>query len=166
VGDAVTVGFIRRPHGLKGEVMVEDLTDGVFLPVAGQAVTLVKPGAAGVATSIERWTRTPGGVIAAFEGLATREDAEARRGWELEVARDLLPPRPEGGFYEFELVGLPVVTSEGEVVGEAVGFYRAGAFDILQIRDGNRTYEVPFVREHVLEVRPGERIVITPYREE
>lgn len=166
MGDAVTVGFIRRPHGLKGEVRVEDLTDGVFLPAAGQPVMLTPPGQAGVATTIERWTPTPGGVIAGFAGINSRTEAETRRGWEILVARDRLPPRPEGGYYEFELVGLPVVTADGAGAGEAVGFYRAGSFDILQIRDGSRTYEIPFVREHVLEVRPGERIVITPYREE
>ena len=41
MGEVVTIGFIRRPHGLSGEVVVTDLTEGFFEPGPGLEVELV-----------------------------------------------------------------------------------------------------------------------------
>ena len=145
--------------------MVEDLTDGVFEPPLGQRIVLRGRGEekAGV---IERWSAGPHGVVAKFSGLGSREDAEAHRRWEVAVAREDLPPRAEGAFYDFELVGLPVETADHKAAGTVEGLYRAGAVDILTVREGDRTFDVPFVRSHVVEVKPGEKVVIVPYHEE
>ncbi len=165
MGVVVAIGRIRRPHGLKGEVVVTDFTEGVFAPGPGLAVVLLGPNCQ-KATAIETWRRKGRDAVAKFACMDDRGAAEERRGWSVAVAREALPETLPGVFYEFELIGLAVETTSGEAVGAVVGIYSAGANDVLVIEGGKGTYEVPFVRAHVADIRRGEKIVIVPYREE
>lgn len=95
-----------------------------------------------------------------------RAAAEECRGWAVAVPPEALPKAAADVYYEFELVGLRVETVGGEAAGKVVEVYGAGPHDVLVIERGGETYEVPFVRAHVADVRRGEKIVIVPYREE
>jgi 16S rRNA processing protein RimM len=165
VGEVVTIGFIRRPHGLRGEVVVTDLTEGCFEPGPGLDVVLLGPNCR-TTTTMESWRRGAGEVRAKFACFADRSAAEAGRDWLVTVAPEALPAPPPDVFYEYELVGLAVETERGEAVGEVTGVYAAGAHDVLVIAGGGRTLEVPFVKAHVASVQRGKKIVLTPYREE
>ncbi|NIT34988.1 MAG: 16S rRNA processing protein RimM [candidate division Zixibacteria bacterium] len=161
----VAIGRIRRPHGLKGEVVVNDFTEGVFAPGPGLGVVLLGPNCQ-TATAIETWRRKGRDAVAKFTCINDRGAAEERRGWSVAVAREAVPETPADVFYEFELIGLAVETTSGEAVGAVVETYSAGTHDVLVIEGGEGTYEVPFVRAHVADVRRGEKVVIVPYREE
>ncbi len=161
----MTVGAVRRARGVKGEVLIEDFTGGAFTPSVGQEV-LVRGAAGERAATVERWRAAPGGVVAKFAGVDDRDGAERLRECEVAVAADALGPRPPGTYYEFELVGLPVETTTGEEAGGVTAVYDAGRHAVLTIKHGERSYDIPFVRAHVVAVRPGEKIVIVPYREE
>jgi len=165
VGVVVAIGRIRRPHGLKGEVVVTDFTEGVFAPGPGLGVVLLGPNCQ-TATAIETWRRKGRDGVAKFTCINDRGAAEERRGWSVAVAREALPETPPDVFYEFELIGLAVETTSGEAVGAVVEIYSAGTHDVLVIEGGEGTHEVPLVRAHVADIRRGEKIVIVPYREE
>ncbi len=160
----VTIGIIRRAHGLRGEVVVADVTDGGFEPAPGMEVTLVGP-AAETATRVEKWRRRGNAAVVKFACSNDRAAAEKLRRGRVSVAADALPPPPADAFYDFEIVGLPVETTSGEPVGTVAAVYAAGAQDILVIANGERTFDVPFVRAHVAEVRRSEKVVIVPHRE-
>lgn len=164
MGGTVTIGVLRRPHGLNGEIVLTDLTGGAFVPGPGTEITLLGPGDPRTVV-VERWRRRGADALVKFAGLDGREEAEKFREWRAAVPPEALPPPPEGEFFEFELVGLPVETTDGEPRGEVVEVYAAGPHDVLVVRDGGLTREVPFVQAHVAEVRRGEKIVIHPYRE-
>jgi 16S rRNA processing protein RimM len=164
VGEVVTIGFIRRPHGLHGEVVVTDLTEGFFEPGPGLEVVLLGPNCR-TATAVESWRR--GEVVRAkFACFDDRDAAEESRDWRIAVAPEALPKPPAGTYYEFELVGLPVETTAGDDAGKVVGLYAAGPNDVLVIEAGDRTFDVPFVKAHVADVQRGKKIVIAPYGEE
>jgi len=165
VGEVVTIGFIRRPHGLGGEVVVTDLTEGFFEPGPGLEVVLLGPNFR-TATAVESWRRGGGVVRAKFACFNDRDAAERSRDWAIAVAPDSLPKPTPGAYYEFELLGLPVETTAGDDAGKVVGLYAAGPHDVLVIEAGDRTFDVPFVKAHVADVQRGIKIVIAPYGEE
>lgn len=165
MGGTVTIGVLRRPHGLNGEVVLTDFTAGAFVPGPGTEITLLGPGGPQTVV-VERWRRRGADVLAKFAGLDDRGEAERFREWRATVPPEALPPPPAGEFFEFELVGLPVETTAGQPLGEVVEIYAAGPHDVLVIREGGRTREVPFVQAHVAEIRRGEKIVIYLHREE
>ena len=157
--DYVVVGRIGPAHGLRGEVFVEPRTDEPerrFAPGARAAHR--RGGHADRAAS-----RTHSGrLVVRFAELADRTAAEAARGTELRVAVDATerPEDPEE-FYDHQLVGLRVETTDGEVVGELERIEHNAAQDLLVIRTPDREVLFPFVTALVPEVDvAGGRIVI------
>lgn len=170
-GTEVVVGRIGKPHGVRGEVTVEPRTDEPERRFATGAVLRTqtphgsaphgrdRPAALTVAAT--RWHQSR--LLVTFEELADRDAAEAVRGLLLavEVDPDERPEDPEE-FYDHQLVGLHVVTSDGADVGEVAEVVHGPAQDLLSVTaaDG-REILVPFVAELVPEVDvPGGRVVV------
>lgn len=84
------------------------------------------------------------GTIARFAEVADRSTAEALRGTALTVPRAALPPLAEGEYYHADLIGLPVVSNEGEAVGRVVAVENFGAGDVIEIeRDDGARFMAP-----------------------
>ena len=124
--DLVLVGTIERPHGLRGEVVVNPLTDfGDERFVPGATLTTSRAGQApDGATSLRiadvRWHK--GRPLVLFDGVETVEAADALRGQGLWIAASARPALEPGLFYETDLVGCRVETMGGpEAAGTTVG---------------------------------------------
>jgi 16S rRNA processing protein RimM len=74
-------------------------------------------------------------VLLRIEGVDRREQAQALRGAELLLRRSDLVPLPKGQYYEFEILGLEVVTEEGRGLGPITGIIRTGANDVYETRE-------------------------------
>ena len=148
--DYVVVGRIGRPHGVRGEVSVEPLTDEPERRFADGAVLDVRavrpaPGTPLTLTVLgTRWHQ--GRLLVRFAELADRTAAEAARGCRLTVAFDPeeTPEDPEE-FYDHQLVGLLVEDTAGDRRGTVVAVDHAGAQDLLRIDVDGREVLFPFV---------------------
>jgi 16S rRNA processing protein RimM len=108
-----------------------------------------------------------GGLIAQAKEVATREDAEALRGFKLFIPRERLPAPEEDEFYVTDLIGLTVETADGEPLGRVREVRDFGAGDLLEIQpESGASWYLPFTREAVPEVRIGEGKVIAVKPEE
>ena len=170
----VVVGRIGKPHGIRGEVSVESRTDEPDKRFAVGAVLATEtprgsaphgPGRPSRLTlkSI-RWHQ--GRPLVTFAEIHDRNAAEAARGLVLvaEVPEDEVPEDPEE-FYDHQLIGLHVVTTEGDAVGEVGSVVHGAAQDLLVVNaaDG-REVLVPFVAELVPEVDLAARRVVVADR--
>jgi 16S rRNA processing protein RimM len=101
------------------------------------------------------------GYIGRFEGIEDRDAAAGLIGAEIAVPREQLPPAEAGEYYWVDLVGLEVVTSEGESLGHVDHLLETGAHDVLVVA-GERERLIPYTPGvHVLEVDlDGGRIVV------
>ena len=157
--DEVVVGRIGKPHGIRGEVTVELWTDEPQRRFADGTELLVRRPAGGPApqhatltVAGTRWHQER--LLVRFAELPDRTAAEAARGLDLatRVALDERPEDPEE-FYDHQLVGLAVVTTEGTAVGEVAEIMHSGAQDLLVVRrEGRDDALVPFVTALVPEV--------------
>jgi 16S rRNA processing protein RimM len=110
---------------------------------------------------------TKGGIIARAKEVETREQAEALRGLRLYIPRDVLPEPEEDEFYVTDLIGLAVVTPEGEALGRVKSVQDFGAGDLLEIEPPEgASWWLPFTREAVPEVRIAEGLVVAIKPEE
>ncbi len=103
-----------------------------------------------------------GRLLVSFEEIDDRTSAESARGTELTVAVEPgeRPEDPEE-FYDHQLVGLRIETTEGQVVGELVRIEHHGAQDLLVIGTARGEVLFPFVTALVPEVDvDGGRIVV------
>jgi 16S rRNA processing protein RimM len=146
------VGRIAKAHGLKGEVVVSLLTNREERVAAG-SVLHTERGPLTVLWS----TRHLGRHIVAFEGVSTREAADALRNTVLsaEPIEDA-----DGGDWVHELVGAVVVLVGAAFGDEPVGVVESvqenPASDLLVLESGAL---VPMT--FVVETAPG-RVVIDP----
>jgi 16S rRNA processing protein RimM len=157
----VVVGRIGRPHGVRGEVTVEPRTDEPDRHFVAGNVLLVD---GGQSLTIETVKWHSGRLVVTFAGCADRTAAELLRNTILEAERadDERPEDPDE-FYDYQLVGLHVVTTAGEAVGTVSEVLHLPAQDVLSVTSGDREILVPFVSAVVplvdIEAR---RIVIDP----
>jgi len=166
----LVVGRIGKPQGIKGEVTVEVRTDDPQARFAEGAVLLADPAERGPLTvASSRWQNAR--LVVAFEGVTTRNDAEALRETLLQVdARTLPPPEDEDEFHDHVLRGMAAVLVTGEPLGEVVDVLHLPHGDVLVVRrsDSGAEVLVPFVKAMVptvdvaarrLEVEPPEGLL-------
>ncbi len=91
-------------------------------------------------------------LVAAFEGVADRNGAEAIDGFYVAAPREALPKPAEDEFYWGDLVGLAVENEAGEALGSVSGLISTGAHDVLQVQDEDDERLIPFVAAYVLDV--------------
>lgn len=166
----LTVGRVVRPHGIRGEVVVEVTTDEPDRRYAPGATLLTRPGAEPAGRvpprlTVESARPHQGRLLVTFQGYADRTAAEALRGVLLQVESETVaPPEEPDEYHDHQLVGLAAVNPAGEPLGTVTGVDHAPASDLLMLRrpDG-RTALVPFVKALVPQVDlAAGRVVIDP----
>jgi 16S rRNA processing protein RimM len=160
----LVVGVIARPHGVRGEVVVDVTTDEPAARYVVGTALATDPPSAGPLT-IESVRPHQGRLLVAFEGVPDRDAAQLLRGVKLCVdSAEVSEPEDPDEFSDFQLVGLAAVDQDGQRLGEVVRVDHGPAADLLVLRlpDG-RDALVPFVKAIVPEVDlAGGRVVLTP----
>jgi 16S rRNA processing protein RimM len=161
--ERVLVGRVLRPHGLRGEAVIEVLSEvperwepGSRLWRTDEQGKTFPGREAELKVASSRPHKT--GRLVRFAGCESREDVEALRGSWLAVERSQVPPRPEGEYYHFELLGCRLRLREdgGErELGPVVDLQEDGGGLLLVVDAGAEAggrLPIPFVREFLREV--------------
>lgn len=158
----VAVGKVVRPHGLRGEVIVESWSDIADRFETGAVLTL-DPSTLAATRRLEiaAARHHQGRLLVQFLGIEDREAAENLRGAVLTVAREQVPPAPEGSYYHFELVGCRVLDDPEGDLGEVVAVLDDGGGTLLEVAEGSRRLLVPFVSAYLLGVDLADRRIDT-----
>jgi 16S rRNA processing protein RimM len=153
------VARVRRPHGVRGEVLCYDVTDGL-LDVEPGAEGLLKLETGEASITVESFRRTPKGVLYKLSGINDRSTAETIKGAEILLPAAAAPELDDTEFYAHELEGLPVYDEEDKFIGRVTGFIETAANEILVIDRDGEEYLVPLVWAHIVSISPGDRIVV------
>lgn len=124
----VIVGRVRKVHGIRGELVVEPITDTpdtVFAPgrrvLPGTTSGDVDPKTPEL--HVERTTPFKDGLIVAFREIRDRTAAELWRNRFFLLPSAEVPALDEGDVYVHELLGMHVQLETGERLGEVVDTY-------------------------------------------
>lgn len=128
----LVVGFLRRPHGVRGEILMDVHTDfperlktgaTVFVGEAYQPVVIA--------------SRRPhaNGLLVRFRGIKNPEDAGVYRNTWVYVPVADRPELPDGEYYHHQLIGLNAVTDDGRELGVLADILETGANDVYVLRD-------------------------------
>jgi 16S rRNA processing protein RimM len=153
--ETVTVGRVLRPHGVRGEVVVEVLSDVPGRFAAGSRMTGRRQWAPARPLVIAASRGHKSGAVVRFEGCEDRDRAEELRGLDLEVPRAEVPAAPAGSYYQFELLGC-LCRQGGEELGRVVEVVEDGGGLLLIVEGQGRRVPVPFVNELLREVDVAE----------
>jgi 16S rRNA processing protein RimM len=152
--ETVAVGRVLRPHGVRGEVVVEVLSDVPGRFQTGSRLLGVRgDGPARQVTPLIVATSRPHktGAVVRFEGFADPDQAAVLRGLDLEVPRSEVPKAPSGTYYQYELLGCRCRDGEGEL-GRVVEVVEDGGGLMLIVAGEGRRVPVPFVKEFLRRV--------------
>jgi 16S rRNA processing protein RimM len=161
--EMAVVGQIARPHGLRGQVIVNletDFPEERFHPGAELFVHR--------RDAIERLTLTTvrfqqGRPIVGVDRIETVDDARPLAGLELRVPAEHLVRLPAGIFYRHDLVGCRVETTGGRPIGtvtEVEGTIEVGR---LVVGSGDEEILIPLASAICIAIDAvGKRIVIEP----
>ena len=145
--DAVYVGRILKPVGLRGEVRVE---------VASDAPERFAPGAVlyieGNPYHILSMRPMRKGVVLVLAEVNSYSEAEALRGKAMYVGESQVPPAPQGSYYHYQVLGMRVYTREEEYLGEVTEIIQTGSNDVYVLTKGERGVLVPAVDSVVMEI--------------
>lgn len=143
----VVIGHVVKPHGIRGEVVVEPLTD---LPERFEVGAAVSVGA--TARTVRASRPHQGRLLVAFEDVVDRSTAERLRGLEVEAAP--LDVAEHEHYFVHELIDLPVVDEHGSPLGRVVALVElpdAAGYDLLEVaRDDGSSWWLPAVDELVV----------------
>lgn len=157
----IPVGYVRRAHGIRGDVVVRGLVrDARDRFSAGVTLTAGDEGSASYRVISDRDHR--GDVVLHLDGIDDRTAAEQLVGTQFVIDRAERRTLDPDEWWAEDLVGCRVVDRDGADIGTVVEVVVGAAQDRITVEtvDGTRG-EVPFVDELVPDVdAAGRRIVV------
>ena len=153
----LVVGFLRRAHGVHGEMVMDLHTDfperlrsgrELFVGEARKPMTL-----AGARAHAK-------GMLIKLKGIETPEDTVQFRNQWVYVRSSDLPPLPEGQIYQHELFGFQVVDENDHPLGELVEIIETGANNVYVVKDDSgREILLPAISSVILNLDAAQRLL-------
>jgi 16S rRNA processing protein RimM len=128
----LAIGFLRRPHGVQGEIIMDLHTDFPERIKSGRKVLI---GEKRQPHTFDTVRPHADGLLVSFRGVDTPEDAGKFRNQWVYVKAAEVPPLPEGQHYQYELIGLDVVDENGVPLGKLIEILETGANDVYVVKD-------------------------------
>ena len=158
----ISVGYVRRAHGIKGDVIVRPLTDHPDRYQSGASLESDE-------SPPQRYTVRSSqphsdGLIVRFEGIDNRNAAEALQGVTFTIGPEERRSLGDDEYWPDDLEGLVAIDRTGAHLGVVSGVILGAAQDRLVVKtEDGREVEVPFVSELVGEIHPSmAHVVIDP----
>lgn len=170
-GQLVLLGIVVGAHGIRGQLRIRSFTgDPAAIFGYGALIGKRRDGEAGRGLTLRPVGAAKAGtgkgdvVLAALDGVADRNAAEALKGLRLYIGRDALPALAEEEFYHADLIGLAVDEMTGGRLGMVKAVHDFGAGDVLEVvREEGGSVFLPFTKAAVPVVDvAGGRLVADP----
>ncbi|MEF9953076.1 MAG: ribosome maturation factor RimM [Clostridium sp.] len=155
------VGQILKPHGVRGEVKVYPLTDDSKRYSKLKSVFTTKNEVKFDSIEIESVKYVKEFPVIKLKGINTVNDAEKLRQEYIYVDRDNAVKLPEDAFFIADLIGMNVVTDEGEELGVLVSVFPTGSNDVYEVKSPNHKKNIllPAIKDVILDIDIESRIM-------
>lgn len=145
------IGRVIRPHGIRGELVMDILTDmpqyfdTPELHIGPKPENLVR-----FTNSAKRFHQ--GRVLVKLQEVNDRDYAENLRQQYVFISRQYELPLEEGEFYLHQLIGMQVIDEAGELLGEVTDTIQTGANDVFVVNGAKGEILIPDIEDVVLNV--------------
>ena len=137
--------YITKPHSIHGEVELNS-ADHDVLSVGDRLYTE----GGNIHYKIMNIKKKPLRIVLKFDGVNSRDEAEALRNIGLFIDTDEISIPDDGSYFVGELVGMDIIDIHGNKNGTVVGYYETKAHGILEVETNeNKQIAIPFVSRYV-----------------
>ncbi|MGN1159218.1 MAG: ribosome maturation factor RimM [Lachnospiraceae bacterium] len=150
--DLFRIGSIATTHGVHGEVKVYPTTDdpGRYKKIKE---VILDNGKEKKTAHIEQTKFFKQMVIVKFKEYHTMDEAEKLRGYELYVTREHAIPLKKNEYYIADLIGMTVLTDEGNELGIIEDVLQTGANDVYVVKQtSGKEVLLPAIKDCILSV--------------
>ena len=154
------VGLVRNAQGIRGEVVIEPLTDAPDAVFASGRRLLVGEGATQREIAVERARPFKNGLMVKFDGVNDRNAAELLRGLYVFSPFDELEPPADDEVYLHDLIGMRVELDSGEAIGEVTAWYELPQGVTLDVKTAKGSVLIPYRAEVVERTDLDGRVVV------
>ena len=137
-------GVITRPHGVKGEVWVKirNETDSLIT----KETRKVFLGTDQIMHDLDSFRAHRNGLLMKLVGCDDRNNADTLRGSKVYINVDQIEPLRPNEYFVHDLIGLKVLTEQGEYIGGLVEVLPTGANDVYCIVGGDDEILLPAIK--------------------
>lgn len=153
----VAAARFRKPHGIRGEIRSTVLTDFPDLLKPGARIFI---GLKHRPAEIDTVRQHGSDLLISLAGYPDRTAVEIFRNQLVFLREEDCPPLSEGEFYIHEVVGLQVVSDQGEKLGQIKEVILTGANDVYVVkRAGEKDLLLPAIEDVILEIHPEKNLM-------
>lgn len=146
----LVVGQVGKPHGVRGDVRVVPYTDDPERFTWLEEVYIGQIDSPAVSVEYARFHKD--WVLLKLAGYDDRNAAEKLRGQLLLIREDQAIALEEDEYFLFQLIGLTVVSEDGERLGELEEVIETGANNVFVVRGQRGEILIPDTTEVVREI--------------
>jgi len=143
----IVIGQAVKPFGIRGEIKISPFTETFETFKRSPALIFGES-----PHKVSRIRIHKGAVLASLEGIDSPEKAMQLIGKLVKTEEKNLPPKEEGEYYWFELIGMKVSTVEGRDLGEITHITPTGANDVLHVMRAGKEILMPMIDEVIMDV--------------
>lgn len=158
--DLIFVARVVKTRGIRGEVAADLLTDFPERFEGLETLIAIAPDGSRRSLAIEEYWFHGDRVVLKFPGYDSIDAAKELVGLALAVPADERIELPKDQFYEWELIGCRVETTEEKIVGHVKGIMRTGGVEILVVSDdAGREFLVPMASDICVKVDVEQKFI-------
>ena len=154
------VGRVARAHGNRGQVIVDPVTDFPDERFSRGSLLFIRRDHRIEPVTIEAVRFHRGRPILGLAGVDTMNAAEALAGAELRVDAAMLRPLPGGSFYQHDLVGCVVETTQGMRIGDVTSVEGNAAGSRLVVRGRSGEILIPLAEGICVGVDVAAKLIV------
>ena len=159
--DFVSVAYITRTHGLKGDVKVVPLSSDPERLYSLSNIFIIQKNGERQEGVIQKVRAIKGGFAVSLADITTVTDAQRIVGSYIAVPENEVPVLDKETWYHYEIIGIEVYTTDGMCLGKIEDIISTGSNDVYVVRDKDREYLIPAIRDVIKDVdTKGRRMVI------
>ena len=140
------IGAITATHGVKGEVKVFPMTDDIKRFKGAKGVILKAPHEE-IKLDIVSARAQKNLVIVKFAGIDNINDIEKYKGCGLFVTEENRVKLSKDEYFASDLMGMDVITDEGEALGEIIDVLFTGANDVYVVKTSDKDVLIPAIKD-------------------
>lgn len=144
----IVIGKIGAPHGVRGEVRIQPLTDFPDRFNGLKRVFLDEK----IELEIERVKYNNQLIILKFKNFDDRNALEPLKGKLLKVSREEVSPLAHGEYYHFDIIGLEVYNETEEYLGKVIEILKTGSNDVYVVNNEKQQLLIPALKKVVTKI--------------
>ncbi len=145
----VVLGKVVKAQGLSGDLKIVPFSGNPGDLFCYQNIFLDR-GLASQTFTIEYWRSHGKFAIVKVHEINDRDGSEAQVGAEVSVLTSQMPVLASDEFYWHEMVGLRVVTDQGQQLGIVTSLIATGANDVMVVSGNGHEYLIPVLQDIIV----------------